>query len=80
MLRAISALGFVASLMCCSAGQAQATYCDWIGPGGRAVYRCGSIASSGVTPQRRVMLKYGQPPQRHCDWVGPGDRATYPCH
>lgn len=54
MLRGISALGFVASLICCSTGQAQATYCDWIGPGGRAVYRCGLIGGRDVTPQRQT--------------------------
>ena len=79
MLRGISALGFVASLICCSAGQAQATYCDWVGPGGRAFYRCGLISSSDVTPQRHVAFKYDTPAQRHCDWVGPGGRAIYLC-
>jgi hypothetical protein len=45
--------------------------CDWVGPGGRAVYRC-----TTVQPQLQV---YVDPPTRHCDWVGPGGRALYVC-
>lgn len=74
MLRSISAVGFVVSLICCFAGQAQATYCDWVGPGGRAIYRCGLMRDSDVA-QRQVKHE----PQRHCDWVGPGGRAVYLC-
>jgi len=43
--------------------------CDWIGPGGRAVYVCKSAAVQQNTAVH----------QRTCDWVGPGGRAIYVC-
>jgi hypothetical protein len=47
--------------------------CDWIGPGARAVYRCGLADPPLVLTQNTVT------PQRSCDWVGPGARAVYRC-
>jgi hypothetical protein len=49
--------------------------CDWVGPGGRAVYRC-----TYVQPQQQSFLEpRNDPAQRTCDWVGPGGRAVYRC-
>jgi hypothetical protein len=45
--------------------------CDWVGPGGRAIYRC-----TTVQPQQQA---YVDPPHHGCDWVGPGGRAIYVC-
>jgi hypothetical protein len=47
--------------------------CDWIGPGGRAVYRCTTVEA----PQTSLAL--ASDPRPHCDWVGPGGRALYVC-
>jgi hypothetical protein len=46
--------------------------CDWVGPGGRAVYRCTIVDSY---KQSRL----DPPPHRVCDWFGPGGRAIYMC-
>jgi hypothetical protein len=46
--------------------------CDWVGPGGRAIYRC-----TTVEPQRQAYIDAA--PHRTCDWVGPGGRAMYVC-
>lgn len=48
--------------------------CDWIGPGGRAVYRCTTIE----VPQLTLHLA-ADPPHPPCDWIGPGGRALYLC-
>jgi hypothetical protein len=48
--------------------------CDWIGPGGRAVYRCTTVDA----PQTSLSLAI-DPPHPHCDWIGPGGRALYVC-
>jgi hypothetical protein len=48
--------------------------CDWIGPGGRAVYRCTTVEE----PQTTLRVA-ADPPHPHCDWVGPGGRALYLC-
>jgi hypothetical protein len=53
---------------------AQHRVCDWIGPGGRAVYRCTTVE---VT--RQSLLLTQDPPHPHCDWIGPGGRALYVC-
>lgn len=55
--------------------------CDWVGPGGRAVYRCGPTEPLDVTgPLQRLAISQNDPaPQRTCDWVGPGGRAVYRC-
>jgi hypothetical protein len=59
--------------------------CDWIGPGGRAVYRCrwnteNTFAGNAFTARRRPSTLAADPPaQRICDWVGPGGRAVYRC-
>jgi hypothetical protein len=50
-------------------------FCDWIGPGGRAVYRC-----SFVDPEPLIVSQNNiVPQQRTCDWIGPGGRAVYRC-
>lgn len=55
-------------------------HCDWIGPGGRAVYRCGLSQDLVVkAPRQALVLKAYTPPQRTCDWIGPGGRAVYRC-
>jgi hypothetical protein len=48
--------------------------CDWIGPGGRAVYRCTTVDA----PQASL-VPAGEPSHPHCDWIGPGGRALYLC-
>lgn len=49
--------------------------CDWVGPGGRAVYRC-----TIVQPEQQSFLDPpNDPAQRTCDWIGPGGRAVYRC-
>jgi hypothetical protein len=48
--------------------------CDWVGPGGRAIYRCTSVEAL----QTSIVLASG-PPRPHCDWIGPGGRALYVC-
>lgn len=49
--------------------------CDWVGPGGRAVYRCTVVES----PQQTFLEPKYEPARPHCDWVGPGGRALYVC-
>ena len=49
-----------------------ARVCEWVGPGGRAVYRCHDVAMVDSAPT-------ATPAQRTCDWVGPGGRAVYRC-
>jgi hypothetical protein len=49
--------------------------CDWIGPGGRAVYRCTTIDAPKAPP----LMLASDPPHPHCDWIGPGGRALYLC-
>jgi hypothetical protein len=48
--------------------------CDWVGPGGRAVYRC-----SIVDPEPLVVAQNNIASQRACGRVGPGGRAVYRC-
>jgi hypothetical protein len=48
--------------------------CDWIGPGGRAVYRCTTVEET-----KQSLLLMQDPPRPHCDWIGPGGRALYMC-
>ena len=48
--------------------------CDWIGPGGRAIYRC----TTAEEPQTTLRVA-GEPPHPHCDWIGPGGLALYVC-
>lgn len=48
--------------------------CDWVGPGGRAVYRC-----QIVDPQQQSFLEPKNDPAPRCDWIGPGGRALYVC-
>jgi hypothetical protein len=48
--------------------------CDWIGPGGRAVYRCTTVEA-----QQTPRIATADQPRPHCDWVGPGGRAIYVC-
>jgi len=50
--------------------------CDWVGPGGRAIYRC-----TTVQPQLQSSLDPKNEPAHRptCDWVGPGGRAIYVC-
>jgi hypothetical protein len=76
------------SLVCLAAASADATppqaevatqtyaqlhHCDWVGPGGRAIYRCNlESASPTVVSQHST-------PHRVCDWIGPGGRAVYRC-
>lgn len=49
--------------------------CDWVGPGGRAVYRC-----TTVQPQQQSFLDLSNDPAPPiCDWIGPGGRAVYRC-
>jgi hypothetical protein len=49
--------------------------CDWVGPGGRAVYRC-----TYIQPQQQSFLEpRNDPTRRTCDWIGPGGRAVYRC-
>ena len=59
-------------LTSCSAGSASPyRVCDWIGPGGRAVYRCTVVyptASQNAPPRAKT-----------CAWIGPGGRASYVC-
>ena len=51
--------------------------CDWIGPGGRAVYRCRTIEA---TPQPLVVTQDTTLPHRTCGWLPPaGPRAVYAC-
>jgi hypothetical protein len=47
--------------------------CDWIGPGGRAVYRCSIVDPAPFVITQNALS------QRSCDWVGPGGRAVYRC-
>ena len=55
-------------------------HCDWIGPGGRAAYRCGSSHDIvAKAPGRALVLTADPPPQRTCGWIGPGGRAVYRC-
>lgn len=56
-------------------------HCDWIGPGGRAVYRCGLSYEEVVKPARQTIFLRSDPPPpaRSCDWIGPGGRAVYRC-
>jgi hypothetical protein len=55
-------------------------HCDWIGPGGRAVYRCGLSQNIVVKAARPALVLTAEPaPQRTCDWIGPGGRAVYRC-
>jgi len=53
------------------AQEKQQRVCDWVGPGGRAVYRC------------KIVEVIADPPQEHrtCGWVGPAapPRAIYAC-
>lgn len=49
--------------------------CDWIGPGGRAVYRCKVIEY----PQPSFVVTDNAAAHRTCGWVGPGGRASYVC-
>jgi hypothetical protein len=46
--------------------------CDWVGIGGRSIYRCTTIQ-----PQQQAYVEAA--PHRGCDWVGPGGRAIYVC-
>ena len=48
--------------------------CDWIGPGGRAVYRCNLVDPAPTFLSQNVAAS-----QRTCEWVGPGGRAVYRC-
>lgn len=50
--------------------------CDWVGPGGRAVYRCTLV---DPPQQRAADPPADRTPHRVCDWVGPGGRALYLC-
>jgi hypothetical protein len=52
---------------------AQVHHCDWVGPGGRAVYRCNLAEPS------QPLVVVSQAPRRVCDWIGPGGRAQYMC-
>jgi hypothetical protein len=54
--------------------------CDWIGPGGRAIYRCGLDRGSALNGGQAFRVAQNDaPPQRICAWVGPGGRASYHC-
>jgi hypothetical protein len=48
--------------------------CDWIGPGGRAIYRCVLVNQAPL-----VVTQNNAAPPRSCDWIGPGGRAVYRC-
>jgi len=51
--------------------------CDWIGPGGRAVYRCTTVEAA---PPPLVVSQDTTPPHRTCGWLPPaGPRALYAC-
>lgn len=51
--------------------------CDWIGPGGRAVYRCTTVEA---TPQPLVVTQDTTLPHRTCGWLPPAEpRAVYAC-
>jgi hypothetical protein len=88
MYRIKTTLIAASSLVCLAAATADATppqaepatatyaqlhHCDWVGPGGRAVYRCNL---ESLSPQPVVV---SQKPHRVCDWIGPGGRAVYMC-
>jgi len=45
--------------------------CDWVGPGGRAVYRCTVVYPEAVSDSRSA--------GKTCGWIGPGGRAIYAC-
>jgi hypothetical protein len=58
-------------------GNAPHRVCDWIGPGGRAVYRCTTVEAA---PQVVVVTQDTTPPHRTCGWLPPaGPRAPYAC-
>jgi len=50
--------------------------CDWVGPGGRAVYRC-----TVVDPAQPTAVVKDMPHHPVCGWVGPAapPRAIYAC-
>jgi hypothetical protein len=54
---------------------AQLHHCGWVGPGGRAIYRC-NLESASEQP---VVVSQHSTPHRVCDWIGPGGRAVYRC-
>ena len=54
---------------------AQVHHCGWVGPGGRAIYRC-NLESASEQP---IVVSQDRTPHRVCDWVGPGGRAVYMC-
>jgi hypothetical protein len=54
---------------------AQVHHCGWVGPGGRAIYRC-NLESASEQP---IVVSQDRTPHRVCDWVGPGGRAVYRC-
>jgi hypothetical protein len=62
----------VQHLMARAPAPAQARICAWVGPGGRAIYRCHDAAIVDFVPS-------DQPARRSCGWVGPGGRAVYRC-
>jgi len=50
--------------------------CDWIGPGGRAVYRC------RIESQQPSLVSQNDPPaERTCSWLAAGGppRGIYTC-
>jgi hypothetical protein len=49
--------------------------CDWVGPGGRAVYRCTVVQAE----QQSFLEPRNDPAQKACDWIGPGGPAVYRC-
>jgi len=54
---------------------AELHHCGWVGPGGRAVYRCNLDSWS----QQPIVVSQNHTMRRVCDWVGPGGRAVYMC-
>src|SRR5580698_8807335 len=54
---------------------AELHHCGWVGPGGRAVYRCNLDNRS----EQPIVVSQNHTMRRVCDWVGPGGRAVYRC-
>jgi hypothetical protein len=58
-----------------TASYAQIHHCGWVGPGGRAVYRCNLDSPSALS----IAVAQNHTLHRVCDWTGPGGRAVYMC-